>query len=386
GFFASPGVYSTPRPWEYFEFPEGAIAIRDGHYALKIMEPMEEVAYLDHVRLHTYDLADGWSMTLDERFYTGGGPAPTGKALFYQDQHMISPSKASTHTGDDVTAAVAHADFEAAPPGQRDPRFLGRLADEYTLTLEFDQVINPPGSQPVLMAAAWIEYPYSQTVFSAWQSGTSYAPPSLEAYADGRWQMVYQHFGLPGGMPRETSLPLADLPANTTALRLSTLSEVYWDQLSIVYAQTPPEGTVVAHVEKPSVAQLRKTGFPRRELNAQRRPWYDYNDRATYWDTAYPEGLYTALGPVEPLVDTLDDAFALVGPGEELHLEFTAPAEVEDMRRVVVAEIRGYARDMDPYTQYGNTIEPFPNTPGLENSDARERLHPLYMTRPKGGF
>lgn len=386
GFFQTPGVYSTPRPWEYFEFPEGAIAPRDGRYEIKITEPMQEIAYIDHVKLHTYDLPAGWSMTLNERLHTGGGPAPDGRPMFYRDESRLLPERAFTNKGEDVTAALLAADFEAAPPGARDPRFLGRLTDVYALTLEFGEAINPPGSQPVLVADGWIEYPYSQTVFAAWQSGSGYAPPTLEAFADGRWQMVYEHFGMPAGMPREMALPLADLPAATTALRITTQSEVYWDSLAVVNIEAPPPESVVEQTQQPAVASLRKTGFPKRELYPQRRPWYEYNDRVAYWDTVYPEGQYTALGPVEPLVEKLDDAFALVGPGEELHLEFDAPEETPSARRVVVVEIRGYAKDMDLYTNEGDTVGPLPTTPGLEGSDAPERLHPVYQTRSQGGL
>ncbi|MEL6199027.1 MAG: FG-GAP-like repeat-containing protein [Pseudomonadota bacterium] len=386
GFFVSPGVSSTPRPWEYFEFPDGAIAPRDGRYIIKITEPMQEIAYVDQVRLHTYDLPEGWSMTLDERLHTGGGPAPTGRPMFFRDASQMLPKRVVTDRGEEVTTTVTEADAVAAPPGERDPRFLGRLSGLYTLTLEFDAVINPAGSEPVLVADGWIEYPYSQTVFSAWQSGASYAPPSLEAFADGVWQPVFEHFGLPGGMPREMALPLADLPANTTALRISTLSEVYWDRLAVVHAETPPTGSVVSHVAQPAVARLRKTGFAKRELHAQRRPWYAYEDRAAYWDTAYAQGQYTALGPVEPLVDQLDDAFALVGPGEELHLEFDAPDDAAGGRRIVVAEIRGYAKDMDLYTEDGDQVGPLPTTPGLERSENRDKLHATYLTRSKGGY
>ena len=386
GFFAAPGEYSQARPWEYFEFPDGTIAPRDGRYEIKITEPMQEIAYVDHLRLHTYDLPDGWSLTLDERFHTGGGPAPTGRALFYRDASLRLPRRAVNDRGDDVTSAVTAADFDAAPPGDRDPRFLGRLAAEHVLTFEFDDAINPPGSRPVLVADAWLEYPYSQTLFSAWQAGADYAPPTLEAFADGRWQVVYEHFGMPAGMPREMSLPLPDLPAGTTALRIRTSSEIYWDRLGIAHIEEPPPGAVVEQVRAPVVATLRKTGFAKRTLHAQRRPWYEYAERTAFWDTAYPEGQYTALGPVEPLVERVDDAFALVGPGEELHVEFEAPAAAPSGRRIVVVELRGYLKDMDLYTQYGDTVGPMPTTPGVDGGDARERLNRAYQTRPQGGY
>lgn len=386
GFFVSPGVYSTPRPWEYFEFPEGAIAPRDGRYEVKIAEPMQEIAYIDHVRLHIYDLPEGWSLALNERMHTGGGPAPDGRAMLYRDATRMLPQRAFNDRDEDVTATVIAADFAAAPPGDRDPRFLGRLAAPHVLTLEFGGVINPPGSAPLLLADGWVEYPYSQTMFAAWQANADFSPPSLEAYADGRWHMVYEYFGYPAGMPREMALPLTDLPPETTALRLTSNAEVYWDQLSVVQAEEPPPGSVVTHVQEPTLARLRKTGFAKRETYAQHRPWYDYSDRSPYWDTRYASGYYTALGPVEPLVETLDDAFALIAPGEELHLEFDAPPSEAGAQRRVVVELRGYAKDMDLYTKDGDTVGPLPTTPGLEASDAREQLHADYLSRFKGGF
>ena len=82
----------------------------------------------------------------------------------------------------------------------------------------------------VLVADGWIEYPYSQTVFAAWQAGLRYQAPTLEARAeDGSWQSVAVEFGYPAGMPRTMALPLVDLPRGTSALRLSSNMEIYWD-------------------------------------------------------------------------------------------------------------------------------------------------------------
>ncbi|MEE4331593.1 MAG: FG-GAP-like repeat-containing protein, partial [Wenzhouxiangella sp.] len=89
GFLRSPGQYAEPRPWEYFRFPAGSIAPRDGSYAIKIGEPMEEVAYLDLARLHVHDLPPGWAVALDERMHTGGGPAPTGAPVFYREANVL---------------------------------------------------------------------------------------------------------------------------------------------------------------------------------------------------------------------------------------------------------------------------------------------------------
>ncbi len=88
GFFIAPGEYATSRPWENFLLPEGSLQATDGHYQVKIGEPMEENAYLDSVRLAVYDLPPGWQMVLDERMGILA-PEPTGEARFYQ--HEQSP-------------------------------------------------------------------------------------------------------------------------------------------------------------------------------------------------------------------------------------------------------------------------------------------------------
>ena len=382
GFFLEPGQYSDPRPWEYFKFPHGSIAVRDdGRYAIKIAEPMEEIAYIDTARLHIYDLPEDWAVTLDERMFTGGGPYPTGEAVFYRQSAKLRPVRAVNDRGEEVTEMLQQADFNAAPPGKLDRRFLGRLASDHVLTLEFDQVINPPGSEPVLVAHGWVEYPYSQTLFAAWQASADYRPASLEAKAGGQWHTVYEQFGYPAGMPREMSLPLADLPEGTTALRLSGNWEIYWDSIAVVHAEPAPAEAVISSLDI-ELARLAKTGFARRDTLDQRLPYYDYEDRSPFWDTKYPSGFYTALGPVEELVQEQNNAFAIFGPGEELHLEFEAPAEPPaGSQRTVVLEVRGYAKDMDLYTLDGETVGPIPG-PGDQR---REALHQQYKTRFQGG-
>ncbi len=385
GFFQAPDVYAEPRPWEYFRFPEGSALPKDGHYPIKITEPMQEIAYIDTTRLHLYDLPEGWSVALDERMFTGGGPMPDGSPIFYQPAKKRFPIRAINDRGQDVTGSLANTDGVAADVGERDPRFLGRLSAPHVLELDFGEVINPANTTPVLWASGWVEYPYSQTVFAAWQANASYDPPSLSAYHDGIWTPVYASFGYPAGMPREMTLPLNELPANTTKLRIEGNWEVYWDSIAIVEAQDMPAGTQV-HVLSPNQARLSKTGFARRDTLAQRRPYYDYNDRAAFWDTHYQSGYYTALGPVMELVSEANNAFVIVGPGEELHLEFPAPPQTTAGERVVVLETRGYAKDKDLYTKDGATVGPMPFTPGIGDVATRDALHERYMTRYQGGF
>ncbi|MGD9903441.1 MAG: FG-GAP-like repeat-containing protein [Vicinamibacterales bacterium] len=378
GFFERPGVYSPPHPHERVLLPEGALTPRDGRYRLALGEPMEEVAYLDRAALRVYDLPPGWHLALDERKAIAG-PPPTGAAIFYRE--LRTPVRAVNDRDQDVTAALATADLTAAPPGAIDPRFIGRTA-RHSVTLEFDEPIAIGPGAPVLLADGWVEYPYAQTVFSAWQAGAPYQAPTLEARdGHGRWRVVAAEFGYPAGMPRQMTFPLSDLPAGARALRLTTTQEIYWDRLAVIYAEAAPG--VVVHELPPVTADLQRSGFARRTTGPQRTPHYDYAHRAPLLDTRHPRGWYSRLGDVQPLVAADDDAVAIFGPGEEVRLEFEVPeaAVPSGWTRRVVLDAKGWCKDMDLYTLDGDTVGPLPG----RESPARRTLHAAYNTRYEGG-
>ena len=392
GFFASPGKAAEPRPWEYFLFPKDSLVARDGRLQIKITEPMEENAYLDQVRMHVYDLPNGWSMILDERMATGA-PEVSGEPIFYR--HVDWPVAARNQLDQDVTDAILLADLKPAATGARDPRFIGKLAKEQRLTLDFGKRLSAPiaGARPVLIVDGWVEYPYSQTVFAAWQAGESYSPPSLE-YRDGagKWHMLYPEFGYPAGMPRKMALPLDRLPEDAHALRLSSNIEVYWDRVGIAWAE---DLTGYRHAVLPlQSARMARSGFPLRTTGPERQPYYRYSDRSQYWDTRYMPGFYTEFGPITELLARHDDALAIIGPGEEVHMEFAEPAPPADgYRQWLVLEARGYAKDMDLYTVDGENVGPLPvslSAPaGADRRAARIRkrnsLNSRYNTRFQAG-
>ena len=379
GYFIAPGMYAPPRPHENFLLPAGLPAPRDGRYVLKIGEPMEEAAYLDAVRLVAWDLPPGWDLVLDERMAIAG-PEATGAAVFFRDEYQ--PVRATARDGSDVTALITVADLQAAPVGALDRRFIGRLANDQVLTLEFAEPLAD--TQPVLVIDGWVEYPYSQTMFAAWQAQADYRAPTLEARgADGRWHTLLAEFGYPAGMPRRMSVPLAGLPASTRALRLTTNQEIYWDRVAVVQAAPLPQAR---RTDLPlAAAQLAESGFAQRSTGPQRQPHYDYTRRSPLWDTRHQAGHYTAFGPVTELLATQDDATAIIGPGEEVQLEFAAdlPALPDGWSRRFVVEANGWTKDMDLYTADGSTLEPLPSS-GLPR-EPRDALHARYNTRYRAG-
>ena len=385
GFFNSPNQYNQPRAFERYLLTEEQLTARNGRYQIKLTEPMEETAYLDAITLEVFELPTGWSMVLDERMATGE-PAVTGRPVTFRQ--VIEPVSAHSSSGGDAHELLATADGVAPDPGRTDPRFIGLLEEDQVVTLEFDQALE--SDDLVLVADGWVEYPYSQTVFSAWQAGLRYESVSVDARdSSGRWHRLHHEFGYPAGMPRSMALPLGGLPTGTTALRLTSNLEIYWDRLRLVREEPLPidDLSSFAQVLKPVAARVQRTGFPVRTNLSQRRPSYDYGDRETYWDAKMHRGYYTALGDALELVATEDSALAVFGSGEEIHVEFDALPPT-DRQRFFAIDFRGFAKDMDLYTQHGDTVTPLP-TPdgvGLREAVVRQRLHDRYNVRFQDGL
>nr|VFJ48039.1 MAG: Repeat domain-containing protein [Candidatus Kentron sp. DK] len=390
GYALGPGEYNVPRPWENLLLPSG-VRPKDGKYAIKLTEPMEEVAYIDALGLVAYDVPPGWRIALDERMNVEG-PAPTGAALFYRRE--LLPRKVVNDRGETVTDTVLRVDGQAAPVGEWDRRFIGRLAGEHVLTLDFGRDITgqeaadrhggAAGGEPVLVMDGWVEYPYSQTMFAAWQAGASWEAPTVEALGkDGNWQPVLNRFGYPAGMPRRMSVPLAGLPPGASRLRLRTNQEIYWDRIAVAFPEPVPG---MRRQKLPMVAaRLAITGFPKRIDHPQHRPGFDYGRRRPFWDTRPMAGLYTKPGPVRALLTEGDDALAIFGAGEEIHVEFETPVAPPPpgWRRYLVLETRGWTKDRDLFTKEGDTVGPLPGSgqDGGRDSERRAALHAGYNTR-----
>jgi len=381
GYAIGPGEYAEPRPWENLMLPADAVQPKDGRIAVKLTEPMEEAAYIDAIRMVAYDVPPGWSMTIDDRMAILG-PKPTGRTILYRE--IAEPVRAYNERGEDVTEAMAEADHRAAPVGELDRRFIGRLAGEHILTLEFDEALNWLGRRLALVADGWVEYPYSSTSFAAWQAGADYRPPTLEARgADGRWTVVLEAFGYPAGMPRQISVPLPRLPMGTTAIRLRTNQEIYWDHVAVVGVEVTEE--IIRSDLELITAVVEQVGFARRTTGAQQLPHYDHDRRVPIWDTRVQPGFYTEFGDVTDLISVADDALAIIGPGEGVHLEFAPPTEepAPGWTRIYVLEAEGWCKDMDLYTEDGGTLGPIPTAGRASSTTAM--LNRSHNTRYRAG-
>ncbi len=373
GYLLEPGVYSEPRPREVFVLPEGALVpALDGTLCVALAEPMEESCMLDTVELAAIDLPQGWNIAPDERLGIFGA-APTGELVAWR--HAWLPMS---------NDALLECDGVAATLPAHDRRFIGRLASEHTIELPFATDITQI-DDPWLIIDGWVEYPYCQTMFAAWQAGAKFRAPSLEARgADGVWKELVAEWGYPAGMPRRMALPIpkSALPPSCTALRMRTNIEVYFDCVQLIAREALP----AARVELEMVtATLSNPGFATRSTLEQARPYYDHASPQPLWDCRFQRGLYTAFGSVQPLLAVEDDALVVFGPGEEVACAFAQPTEPQasGVTRRFILTTHGWCKDMDLFTRDGETIEPLPSK-ALLSARARQLMEDS-RTRQMGG-
>ncbi len=351
GYLLAPDVTATPRPDEGFLLPWNPPAGEP--VRLKLAEPMEESCWLDAVSVEVWSLPEPWDLVLDERLGING-PVPTGEPIFFRTTHR--PVEARVN-GQLCTESISSSDFVAADPGPLDSRFLGRLASECVLECEFDCPLDFPAA---LVVDGWVEYPYSQTMFAAWQSGASWESFTLEARTPaGNWEVVLEEFGYPAGMPRTMAMPLPNLPNGSTAIRLRTNLEIHVDQIRLVEVESCPNA--VRQDLTLRSAQLTSRGFARRTVHAGRRPEYDDSDVSPFADMRTLPGWYTACGDVLDLVGSADNAAVVFGSGEEIAFEFEEmPLSRHGESRRVVLRTRGWCKDMDLFTKDGEQLLPGP--------------------------
>ncbi len=373
GYLLAPGVYSEPRPWEVLVLPVNALQPRaGGTLSLTLAEPMEESCMLDRVRLRAIDLPQGWDIAPDERLAIGGA-APTGEIVAWRTCWL--PQK---------NDALARVDLIAPDVGPLDRRFIGRLAGEQVIELEFDTAIDAI-DDPWLVIDGWVEYPYCQTMFAAWQANARYTAPSLQARTrDGVWVDLVAEWGYPAGMPRRMALPIpkSALPAGATALRMSTTMQVYFDSVRLVARETLPSEASELQLTRASLASV---GFAQRSTGPQHQPFYDHDRLLPLWDCRFQRGLYTEFGDVRALCEQVDGALVVFGPGEEVALDFASPPHnaLAGATRRYILEVNGWCKDMDLFTRDGETIAPLPEIAAM--TEAARALMRSTRTRPMGG-
>jgi len=357
GHWVAPGGRNTPDPTEYVKVPGHSLHAQQGRLSLRLQEAMEEVVYLDQVRLIAVDHPSDVEIYPNERF-ASAPPFPDFKVLASRGARL--PLGAWDDRGRDIRSELRDIDRRYVT-GFRSLPFTG-FAELHGIELE----LGPwdPARPLRLLMHGLTDYFTATSMYAGYQAGVMAIPPYLEVQdASGRWKRVIDDLGFPAGLARTMVADLTGrLPAGTKRVRIMTNLKIYWDQ---VLLDSTPGANLTRLSEVPLAgATLGFHGYPR-EVHGDLPSdiGYVYEEVSPTGPYARQAGNYTRYGDARALLAAADDRFAIMGSGDEVRLEFDssrlAPVPA-GWTRDYLFYADGFEKDMDFYAAYGYTVEPLP--------------------------
>jgi hypothetical protein len=332
---------------------------RNGLLSVRFGEPMEEINYIDQLRMIAVDHPANTEVFPDERFLNDP-PFATGKPVVASSSTHL-PAAAWDDHGNNVLATLSKQDHQYV----RDFSNLtyAGFANEHRLTLD----LGPWSSQnPLrLFLHGYIEYFSASSMYAAWQAGIQPQSPSIEAQLpDGTWKIVVKDMGFPAGLPRTIVVDLTGkLPPNTRRIRLTTNLQIYWDQ--VLVDNGPDAIQSMRQTELPlSEAHLAFRGYPRQVDGATPGDLtYDYQSISATGPFQWQRGAYTKYGNVTPLLTGKDNHYVIFGSGEDIDAEFSdavLPPLPAGWKRDYIFYADGFVKDMDFYEAMPFTVAEMP--------------------------
>jgi hypothetical protein len=351
GHWFTPTRKNIPNSGEWIKVDGGQLTGVDGKLSLRFIEPMEEVNYIDQLRLVAVDHPADVEVNPDERFLDDP-PFASGRVVASKGARL--PEGAWDGDGRDVLNVVSRRDHKFASGFTATP--YDGFANVHTLTLDMGDV-NTRAPLRLLMTG-YVNYFSATSLYAAWQAGIKPISPYVEAQRpDGTWVTIPGEAGFPAGLERTIVVDLTGrLPAGTRKIRLVSNLEIYWDQVLI---DNNAEAETHATEVPLSLATERFRGYPTQiDGKSPGDLDYDYDRVSLTGPFQHQRGNYTHFGDVTALVKGVDDRYAIFGSGEEIATEFDAtklPALPKGWKRDYFFYANGYVKDMDwwdamPYT------------------------------------
>jgi hypothetical protein len=384
------GAAAPTRPAER-SYPKPVLSFR-------LMEPMEEVVYLDAVKLLAVDHPANEDVYPNE-YFASNPPYPDFKVVTSRDARP--PGGAWDDKGNDLLPdLLAHkyvGNFELLP-------FKG-FTKPHSVILDLGEPYRG-GSLRLLMHGE-IEYFTATGMYAASQAGIEATAPYVEAEVSAnvmagegpvrlrsgqvrptrtlsdknvrptqsvagsgarptrsaKWVRVSDDMGFPAGLPKTITADLSGkLPKGTTRIRITTNLQIYWDSI-LVDRSEQNENFKLSSIPL-TRANLEYHGYPRQiEDQPPGNVKYVYEQVSRTGPYARQAGEYTRYGDVLPLLSSFDDKLVVFGSGEEVALEFN-PAKLPPLPKGWTRDYffmaNGYEKDMDFYAAEGSTVDPLP--------------------------
>jgi Flp pilus assembly protein TadD len=387
GYWTGPSGWNTPDPDEMVRLTDQQLVSRDGRFELRVTNELEEVLYVDRLRL----LSVHHSGDLEVHPREGMKTAPSNGVPLVAVRDPRPVSHVRTDDGDDVSALVARPDGRSIGP--RRALAVRGYAEPHALTFTIGDTRGndtDAASRRVLLLTGWTDYAMSSDNVAATQRGWALEPPQLETRAaNGEWRLVTADVGVPVGRPQTIVVDLPDTRTMRSPLtfRLRTNMRIHWDALAVARVADdvnvePQEHTLVD-------ATLRWRGFSvERPHGDDLRPVYADVVPTSPWKVL--SGPYTHEGDVGPLLTGTDDLFVVARSGDEIALAFnaptrptrpTGPTSPTRPRTTYFLHAVGYSKEMDVRSASPDHVLPlpyrgmkrYPPPPASDDVSARQR-------------
>jgi len=357
GHWIGPNQRNTPDPDEYFKVAGSQAEPVNGRIRFRMLEPMEELDYLDQARLLAVDHPADVEVYPNE-YFASNPPFPEFKVIASRGAHP--PAGAWDDAGRDVLPLLRQRDRQYVTefPGAPYQGFAGR----HSLKLDLGEW---DASKPLrLLMDGFTDYFSANSMYAAWQAGLQPVPPFVEALDEsGQWTRVVEDMGFPAGLARTMVADLTGkLSPGTRFIRITTNLKIYWDRIRVDNsAQDIPFRVAEAPLAH---AQLQFRGYPRVVEHSPRNDLtYIYEDVSLTGPYTRQAGNYTRYGDVTELLRASDEEYVIFGSGDEVAVEFDVtrlPGLPEGWKRDYFFYADGFAKDMDFYAAHGDTVSPLP--------------------------
>jgi Tfp pilus assembly protein PilF len=354
GEWEAPGQWNASDTDEYMRLNPGDVHPIDGKYRFKVLSQMEEVTYLDSLKLVAIDTPESVDVYNNDR-YQPVPPYPEFKLWQVSNPHAAV--SVVDGQGRDLSKEVAAVDgvYAPVPKITNYPGF----AASHSIIIDVGEI--PASGTAQLILSGYTEYFDSTTAHSAYYSGIEPVIPYLEvADGKGNWVRKNESIGIPAGLPKTIVVDLSGIFSSSDhRVRITDNMEIYWDRILV----NTFEGTSPIRVTTllPQHAELQFGGYPQ-ELR-KRPESYDYQRSSP--DDAFQlhRGNYTRYGDITTLMKAPDDMYAVMASGDEVTADFNGaelPPLPAGWHRTFLVYADGYEKAMETYTPFPDTVAPLP--------------------------
>lgn len=344
---------------DWVKISEDQLKPRNGYYDVRITADLWETHFFDHVSLMAVDHPEETEILVDERFTF----PPKQPELFVMDR-LKPVHKVVDQNGRDVTELIRNRDRKYVDTFEM-TKYQG-IAQEHYVEIDLgEESVKTDAGQKKLVASGWV-YPTDTSINIAISQGDTKAPHPVRLEVpdgEGGWKVVRKNIGFPAGKSKTMVIDITDIfePGTEHRLRLVTNMEIYWNQFQ--WGLVQPDANVAKREIDFSKAELRYRGYSKVDRPSRLKPEIPNYEQISGTTPKWGDlrGFYTRFGPVDSLLNNIDDRYVIMNAGDELRLQFPelSPTETGYSRDFVLIG-DGWVKDGDYNTGFSTTVLPLP--------------------------